>query len=331
MIGQEVHDVERKVISILKILSESPEPVGSTFIASRLKERGVSLTDRAVRYHLKFLDERGLTRNVGRKDGRLITQSGVIELQDALVADRVGSAMARIESRVYQISFNPAERAGNVPVNVSLFPADKFKKALNTMKNNGSLQYFSDLVAIAREGERLGEVTVPKGEVGLATLSSIAISGIILRGGNLLDFKFAGLLQIRNHECARFIDLIHFSGSSLDPAEIFISSKMTSVSGVVREGNGKIIATYCEFPALALPKVEVILRQIEDAGIKGPCKIGKAGETVCETPVSLNRIGMILTDGLNLVAIAAEAGIEAGNHASCGVIDFRKLRNINDL
>jgi len=98
MIGQEIHNVERKVISILKILSDSPEPVGARVIALRLKDYGIFLGERAVRYHLQILDERGLTRIIGRKYGRLITQSGQNELQNALVGDRVGSAMARIET-----------------------------------------------------------------------------------------------------------------------------------------------------------------------------------------------------------------------------------------
>jgi HTH-type transcriptional regulator, global nitrogen regulator NrpRI len=81
MIGQEIHNVERKVISILKILSDSPEPVGARVIAFRLKDFGVCLGERTVRYHLQLLDERGLTRIIGRKDGRLITQSGLNELK----------------------------------------------------------------------------------------------------------------------------------------------------------------------------------------------------------------------------------------------------------
>jgi repressor of nif and glnA expression len=240
--------------------------------------------------------------------------------------------MARIETLTYQISFEPEERVGNVPINVSLFPADRFNQALKVMRSiYGSRPCFSDLVAIAGEGDRLGEVTVPKGEVGLATISGIVISGILLRSGIPLDFKFAGVLQIRDRECVRFIDLINYTGSSLDPSEIFIASKMTSVSGVVREGNGKIIASFCEFPALALSKAEAVIMKLETVGITGLSKIGGTGEMVCETPVGMSRVGMILADGLNLVAVAAEAGIEVKNHAINGVIDFRKLRSLKDL
>jgi len=76
--GFETQDVERKAISILKVLNDSREPVGSRIIAQRLRERGIELGERAVRYHLKLMDERGLTRLVGRRDGRALTERGVM-------------------------------------------------------------------------------------------------------------------------------------------------------------------------------------------------------------------------------------------------------------
>ncbi len=106
---------------------------------------------------------------------------------------------------------------------------------------------------------------------------------------------------------------------------------MTSVSGVVREGSGKIIASFCEFPSLALSRAEAVITKLEMVGITGLSKIGGAGKMVCETPVGMSRVGIILSDGLNLVAVAAEAGIEVKNHAMSGVIDFRKLRSLQDL
>ena len=41
--GFEAQDVERKVIAILKILSESQEVLGARVIARRLKEKGIEL------------------------------------------------------------------------------------------------------------------------------------------------------------------------------------------------------------------------------------------------------------------------------------------------
>ncbi len=96
MIGSSNIDVERKVNAILRALKESPEAVGARVIGRQLKEQGIDLSERAVRYHLKLMDERGLTQLVGR-DGRQITPAGIEELRNALVVDKVGLFMNRIE------------------------------------------------------------------------------------------------------------------------------------------------------------------------------------------------------------------------------------------
>ena len=70
MIGSSNVDVERKVNAILRVLKESPEAVGARVIGRQLKEQGIDLSERAVRYHLKLMDERGLTQLVGRTGGR---------------------------------------------------------------------------------------------------------------------------------------------------------------------------------------------------------------------------------------------------------------------
>ena len=54
----------------------------------------------------------------------------------------------------------------------------------------------SDLVAVAQEGEQLGEVIVPEGKIGLATVCSIVINGTLLKAGVPIDSRFGGILQI---------------------------------------------------------------------------------------------------------------------------------------
>jgi hypothetical protein len=55
--------------------------------------------------------------------------------------------------------------------------------------------------------------------------------------------------------------------------------------------------------------------------------MGKANESICEVPVTLNKIGLVLPSGLNAVAVAAEKGIDVTNKAMSGVIDVGKLRS----
>jgi hypothetical protein len=329
--GFETLDVERKVLSILRILSDCQEPLGARVIAYRLKDYGVELGERAVRYHLKLMDERGLTRLVGR-DGRLLTEQGEEEIRNALVKDKVGLAISKIELLAFSTDFNYEQRCGSIPVNISFLPKGKFTKALQAMKPAFEAGLcVSELVAVAQEGEHLGGVMVPEGTTGLATVCSIAINGALLKAGVPMDSKFGGILQMRNHKPFRFVELIHYAGSSLDPSEVFIRARMTSVKDAVKSGNGKILANFREIPAVCRETAEEVVAKLREAGLGGMLLMGNTSEPVCEIPVELNRIGMILLGGMNPVAAAEEAGIEAQNHAMCTVIEYQDLTRFKEL
>ena len=330
--GFETQDTERKVISILSILKDSQDPLGARVIAQRLKNYGVELGERAVRYHLKLTDERGLTRLVGRRDGRLLTEQGIEEVGSALVRDKIGFAISRIEVLAFRTNFDLDKCSGLIPVNISLFPEDKFDQALKAMKpvfEEGLC--ISDLVAAAREGEWLGEMLVPEGRIGIATVCSIIMNGSLLKAGVPMDSKFAGILQIRNHKPLRFVEVIHYAGCSLDPSEIFIEAKMTSVRGAAMSGDGKILANFREIPALCRPLTEKVVAKLKEARLGGLIVMGYTSEPVCETLVEPNKIGMILIGGLNPVAAAKESGIEAENHAMSTIMEYRDLINFKEL
>jgi repressor of nif and glnA expression len=331
MIGTETKDVERKVLAILKVLSESQEPLGARLIAQRLKGYGVDLGERAVRYHLKLMDERGLTLLAGH-DGRLITQKGIEELGDALVGDKVGFAIARIELLAFRTDFDWDKGKGAVPVNVSFFPKRKFSRALEMMKPVFAAGLcISERVAVAPEGQQLGDLTVPEGHMGLATVCSIVINGTLLKAGVPIDSRFGGILQIRNRKPLRFVELINYSGSSLDPSEVFIRARMTSVRSAAEDGSGKILANFREIPAACRSIVERVTDRLKQIGLGGLLVMGNTSEPVCEVPMELNRIGMVLVGGLNPVAAAEEAGIEAQNHGMSTVMEYEKLTRIWEL
>jgi repressor of nif and glnA expression len=333
MIGEESREVERAKVAILRILEDSPGAIGSNIIARRLKEEyGIELSERAVRYHLRLLDERGLTQKVSRRDGRDITQQGVEELKNAMVADKVGFVIDKIELLSYRTSFDIDRRQGMVPINISMFPREKFKSALKAMAGAFKARLcVSDLVAVAEEGERLGEMLVPVGNTGLATVCSIVINGALLKEGIPMDSRFGGLLQLRDNEPWRFTELIEYAGSSLDPSEILIASRMTSIRDIIGSGNGKMLANFREVPVMSIPVVEEVMQKLGAAGIGGLTTMGEVGKPVCEVPVGLNKVGVVLTGGLNPVAAAVEAGINTANIAMGGLIDYKELKSFWDL
>jgi repressor of nif and glnA expression len=330
--GFETQDVERKVLAILNTLGDSHQAVGSTVIAKRLKDMGIGLSERAVRYHLRLMDERGLTRLVGRRDGRVITELGQAEQKKAMVAQKVGLTLSRIEMLAFRTNINLDKRTGMIPANVSLFRKEDFSSALKIMKPIFQAGLcVSDLVAVAGEGELLGDMEVPEGKTALATVCSIIVNGTLLKAGVPIDSKFGGILQIRNNNPLRFVELIHYAGSSLDPSEIFIRANMTSVAKVASEGNGEILANFREIPAICQPLAAEVGAKLEKAGLGGIYLMGNISEPVCEIPIDLNRIGMVLIGGLNPVAAAAEAGIPSVSTAMSILVDYHALIKITDV
>jgi len=122
-------EAENKLIAILKVLSESSEPLGSITLARRLEQDGIFLSERAVRYHLKIADERGYTEPGGR-DGRMITARGRREVKEALAPQHLGFVREKLELMAYQTTFDPEKRTGQLSINTSLVDKDRFKKAL---------------------------------------------------------------------------------------------------------------------------------------------------------------------------------------------------------
>ncbi len=324
--------IERKVLSILKILASSQQAQGARVIARYLKNLGIELTERAVRYHLKLTDERGLTELVGRRDGRIITELGQTELKKALVSDKVGFAFARIEDLAFRTNFDFKTRTGLVPVNVSMFAKKDFPAALKIMKGIFKAGLcVSDLVAIAHQGEIVGDIIVPDDKIALATVCSIVVNGVLLKAGIPVDSRFGGILQIQNRRPLRFTELINYEGSSLDPSEIFIQANMTSVTEAAENGNGEILANFREIPAVCRPAAQQVMEKLKEVGINGLLLMGNVSESVCEVSIDLNRVGAILLGGLNPVAAAYEAGIESENFAMSTLMEFEKLKVIDEI
>jgi len=324
-------DAENKLIAILKVLSESSEPLGSIQIARRLAQDGVFLSERGVRYHLKIADERGYTQPGGR-DGRTLTAKGKQEAKDALIPQQLGLVRDKLELMAYLTTFDPIKRTGQLAINTSIIDKSHFKKAIAAMKDVFKAGICaSEMVATAEEGEKLGSVVVPEGKIGFATVCSASINGVLLKAGVPSEFKFGGVLEVKDNKPRRFVALTEYAGTSMDPSEQFIQAKMTSVGQAARTGSGKILGAFRTIPAPAREVVEEKASALKKAGIGGIYAIGNTSEPLCQIAVAPNRIGVIQIGGLNPVAAAVEAGVEIENIAESGVIDFKALLSFWEL
>ncbi|MGB9857550.1 MAG: DUF128 domain-containing protein [Dictyoglomaceae bacterium] len=326
-------DIERKLIAILEILSTSTEPVGATYISNKLLEKGINLSERGVRYHLRIMDERGLTKAIG-KEGRVITEKGKEELRNALVADKIGFIISKISALAFQTSLDINTGKGNVILNISFIPRGKVKKALSIMREVFDEGYgISDRIVIFdKEDEEIYPgVVVPEKEVIIGTVCSVTIHGILLKQGIPVEAKFAGILEIKDRNPVRFLEIITYEGTTLDPLEIFIRSKMTSILSAVKSGNGKILATLREIPIVALEETEKIFKEIKNIGFQGNILLGKPNQEILGIPIAVGKAGLVIAGGLNPLAAVEEAGISAQNKAMGILYEYSKLIPIKDL
>ncbi|MFC1952857.1 DUF128 domain-containing protein [Chloroflexota bacterium] len=318
-------EAERKILAILKVLSESSEPLGSITIARELERHGVFLSERGVRYNLRITDERGYTQPLGH-DGRMITPLGFEELTTALAPEHVGFILEKLELLAFQTTFDPEKQTGRLPINTSLINLNQFREVLSVIGAAFEAGIcVSEFVATASEGEKLGSIVVPPGKIGLATVCSATINGVLLKAGVPIESKFGGVLEIRDSEPKRFTAIINYSGTSLDPSVQYIRAGMTSVGDITRTGSGKLLANFREIPALSRAVVTEKIALLKEAGIGGVYALGNTSEPICQIPVNLNRVGIVLLGGLNPITLAVEAGFEVENIAESGLIDFEQL------
>ena len=59
--------------------------------------------------------------------------------------------------------------------------------------------------------------------------------------------------------------------------------------------------------------------------------LGKMGESVCQAPVDVNKMGVILLGGLNPVAAARESGLEETNLPMSTVMEYKDLRRFSSV
>ncbi len=321
-------DTQRKIAHILRVLADAGRPIGSTRIASELSQRGIAIKQRMVRYYLEEMDGRGFTENLARA-GRRLTPKGRSELDSAVALDRVGFVSARVDQLAYKLSFDMTTETGTVILNVSSLPLSHMnsaRKMLNRVIRAG-LGMGTHLVT-AQAGETVAGYRVPAGEVAIGTVCSVTLNGVLYSNGIPMVSRFGGLLEMRQRKPLRFTQIIHYDGTTIDPIEIFIKGKMTSVGEAARTGNGTVGASFREIPSAALPRTMEIISSLDHLGLNGVLTIGSPGTPLLDIPVSQGRVGLIIAAGLNPVAAVEEQGISTENHAMETLCPFEELKPI---
>jgi repressor of nif and glnA expression len=318
------------VHSILKVLDRQTEIVGSREISRQLKAYGVELTERTVRYHLRILDERGYTKVFG-KEGRLITPAGRDELSKSHVHGKIGFVISRIDALSFQTTFALDKGVGTVILNISQVPETRLAEAMRIMRPFFPSPFvMSERVIVGLSGDKIGDYIVPEGKAAIGTVCSITVNGLFLKAGIPVTSRFGGVVEVRAGTPSRFLSLISYEGSSVDPLEIFIKSKMTDVTSAIKGGNGKILASFREIPAVCLEEAKRVSRALSSYKLGGIMLIGSPNRPLLEIPVGIDKVGMIIVGGLNSIAAVEETGMLTESKAMSTLIEYEKLEGFSD-
>ncbi len=318
-------ETQRKLVEILRILSETDGEVGARKIAEELNRRGYNLGERATRYHLRMLDERGFTRKHGYL-GRVITPMGEDELKHALVTDRLGVISTRIEDYEYRTTFDPLTDSGEAVVNICYIDKDDYARSIDILKRVVEAGYaISPRLKVVDEGQEILENDVPEGQVAMATFCSITIDGVLLKRGIPVNLKYGGIIRVDNKKAERFTDIIDYRGTSINPMNVFVSRKMTSVLKILDTGSGNALANVREIPMNARERALKIIDELRNAGVWGIFSGCENVRPLLGVPVELGMCGIASYSGINPFAALTEVGIRTR------IIPLSAVMNVKDL
>ncbi|MBR3197553.1 MAG: DUF128 domain-containing protein [Methanobrevibacter sp.] len=308
---------EYRMIEILRILSKHDKPTGSKLIADELKEKGFNLGERAVRYHMQVLDEKGYTEKKGYA-GRVITDLGRDKLEKGLIYDQVDFIYSKFEEMIYLTDFTYMSQKGNVVVNKSTIYNEEAMNILIEIYRSGLS--VSPYVNINKD--KNGE------EIEVTTLCGTTIDGILLNHGIASQPQYGGLLKIEDSTPTNFTEIISYKKTSVTPLDAFSNSKLTSVLDVINDGNGIIPANFRLVPGIARQRTTEIISQLDKIGIGGVIGISEEGKDLLGLPVPDGMVGIAIIGGITPFCAVKEAGHDINITIAEEITNFNTLSPI---
>ena len=308
---------EYRMIEILRVLAKREQPTGSKVIADELKEKGFNLGERAVRYHMQILDEKGYTEKKGYS-GRVITDLGREKLEKGLIYDQVDFIYSKFEEMIYLTDFTYMTQQGNVVVNTSTIYNEE---SINIMKEI----YKSGLSVSPYVNIKEDKIT---GEIEVTTICGTTIDGVLLKEGIPTQPQYGGLLKIEDYQPVKFTEIISYKKTSVTPLDAFANSNLTSVLDVINNGCGLIPANFRLIPGVARERTIEILNELTKIGIGGVIGLSEEGEDLLGLPVPEGMVGMAIIGGITPFCAVKEMGEDIDLRIAENLYDFNSLKPI---
>jgi global nitrogen regulator NrpRII len=237
-----------------------------------------------------------------------------------------------IEDYAMQVTFDPVAGEGNVVYNLSLIKNEDLDFAISILKAAHKTGVsVSGLVRFFSSGDSASGYAIPKGCTGICTMCSITFDGLLIRRGIPVNPIGGGVVQIENRTPIRFTHIILYEHTTIDPLQVLISQKTTSVTDVMRKGSGNMLANIREFHMEAEPLVGIVLDELSSSSYSGILEVGMPNLPLLGVPVSPQYVAIAAVGGTNPMAVIRESGRWVQTQAMKGLMDIRQMEEIRSF
>ena len=128
---------------------------------------------------------------------------------------------------------------------------------------------------------------------------------------------------MKEREPVRFIDVIGYQGSTVDPLQLFIGAGLTSINNYIDTGNGSLLANVRQIPGAAEEKAQNLIVEMQGCGFRFPLTMGKG--RIFNLLTDPHRISLVSFSGMNSIGCAVEAGYNLRTEIGAGTIPFSRI------
>jgi global nitrogen regulator NrpRII len=230
--------------------------------------------------------------------------------------------LARIENLMQQVSFDPARMTGKIITNTSLVRRACLEDTLSVFHDAiQSGLAVSPMIKIIEEGAN----------VKIKTACSLTIDGVLLKHGIPVRPKGGGIIEVVEREPARFIEMLMYWATTIDPIDILTAQELTDITRMMRTGSGRILGNLQEAPMLARESIEEVLDLLSLAEFAGVMELGEPNMNVLGISVERDHVGIALIGGTNLIAAARECGIIVDHKSISDLTEVAEMKHIDEL
>ena len=236
-----------------------------------------------------------------------------------------------IDDFAMQVTYRPGAHEGRLVYNLSLVKNEDLEFAIGTLRDAYKTGVAaSGLVKFLSSGERIEDFVVPKNQTAICTVCSITFDGLLIRRGIPINPIGGGIVEIENRTPIRFIHMILYEYTTIDPLQVLNSQRLTSVTNVMRRGNGTILANIREFHMEAESLVGTVLDELADSSFIGILEVGIPNLPLLGVPVSPQFTAIAAVGGTNPMAAIKESGRWVQTNAMKGLMDVSEMSEIRD-